>query len=144
MIYKKLEINEHPKGGYLLEAWRPDWDEFLHRPEMMYLSYVPSGETRGPHEHKYQTDYFIFTDPGMFDINLWESGKPDNKRLFCFGGHNPHMLIVPPGVVHGYKNVSKILGLVINLPNMLYKGKNKKFSEDIIRWENDPKNPYVI
>jgi len=109
---------------------------------MMYMSFVPAGEQRGPHMHRDQTDYFIFAGDGMFDIFLWESGKPDEHRKFCFGQHNPHLLIVPPGIVHAYRNVAKVMGLVINLPNRLYKGFDKQEVEDIIRYEDNPEPLY--
>ena len=33
---------------------------------------------------------------------------------------NPRAVIVPKGVVHGYKNVGDIDGMVVNCPNRLY------------------------
>jgi len=47
-------------------------------------------------------------------------------------------------VVHAYKCVSKTNGYVINLPNKLYKGKDKKEEIDEIRWEDNPDSPYKI
>jgi len=47
-------------------------------------------------------------------------------------------------VVHGYKNISDINALSINLPNALYLGKNKEEEIDEIRWEDDINSPYKI
>lgn len=107
---------------------------------MLYLSWTKPEQKRGPHEHLQQTDFFIFPGPGLFTVYLWET--PDEFRMFHFGADNPSWIIIPPRIIHGYKNMSMIDGLVINIPNMLYKGKNKQQREDIIRWEDLPENPY--
>jgi dTDP-4-dehydrorhamnose 3,5-epimerase len=145
VVHKPLTIYQHPKGGYVIEGWRTDQDkETAFIPEMMYLSYIPPGEKRGPHEHVDQTDYFVFAFAGVFDITLWEVGHPDIKSHFHAGEHNPSLLIVPPGIVHAYHNIAKVPGLVINLPDRLYKGFLKQDKEDIIRHEDNPENKYVF
>lgn len=144
VIYKKLEFYNDPRG-YLIECWRSNWIE--PDPEMMYLSWTRPGQKRGPHLHRQQTDIFIFPGPGLFDIFLWEEGKSETHIFFSFGASNPHLLIVPPGIVHAYQNISlngSGHGLVINLPNKLYKGRDKQEEEDIVRFEDMPDNPYVF
>ena len=56
----------------------------------------------------------------------------------------PAMVIVPPGVVHGYKNIGISPGTVINFPNKLFAGERRKEFVDEIRHENDPKSPFRI
>lgn len=63
---------------------------------------------------------------------------------FEAGEAEPTMVIVPPGVVHGYKCVGDKEAYCINLPDKLYKGENKSEEIDEIRWEQDPESPYVI
>jgi dTDP-4-dehydrorhamnose 3,5-epimerase len=60
------------------------------------------------------------------------------------GENNPSLVIVPPGVVHGYKCISDIDALSINLPSKLYKGIQKADEIDEIRWEKRKDSPYVI
>ena len=60
------------------------------------------------------------------------------------GADNPTLVVVPPGVVHGYKCISEVDALCINLPNKLYRGENKSEEVDEIRWEKDPSSPYKI
>jgi dTDP-4-dehydrorhamnose 3,5-epimerase len=50
---------------------------------------------------------------------------------------------VPPGVIHAYKSLSKD-GIVINLPDKLYRGKGKRGKVDEMRHEDDPNSPYRI
>ena len=85
---------------------------------------------------------FIFPGPGLFEVYLWK--KPEEKRIFRFGADQPGLIVIPPGIVHAYKNVSKIPGLVINTPDALYCGYEKQEGEDIVKWENASNNPYIF
>jgi len=103
---------------------------------MAYVSLTRPGITRGPHEHKNQTDYFAFVGPGDFNLVVWDDA---GKSCHLVGESNPCVVIVPPGVVHAYANVSEVDGLVFNAPNQLYKGAGKSWPADEIRYEGDPR-----
>jgi dTDP-4-dehydrorhamnose 3,5-epimerase len=49
---------------------------------------------------------------------------------------------VPPGVVHGYRNVGGKDGLVMNLPNRLFMGPKRAEPVDELRHEIDPASPF--
>ena len=141
VIIKDLVRNED-KRGWLAELWREDQLP-NHLPAMSYISVTNPGMTRGPHEHIYQTDMFFFVS-GSFHLWLWDnrenSPTKGNSEVIQTHWYNMKMVIVPPGVVHAYKSMSN-LGIVINCPNMLYKGTNKEYPVDEIRHEDggDPK-----
>jgi dTDP-4-dehydrorhamnose 3,5-epimerase len=103
---------------------------------------------RGPHVHVAQSDCFVFLGPGSFRLYLWDrrekSATNGEKLEIELGESNPSLVIVPPGVVHGYKCISDVPALSINLPDKLYKGINKAEEVDEIRWEKDPQSPYKI
>ena len=145
VIIKKLKKNIDQRG-WLTEIFREDEDNY--QPVMSYISVTKPGIIRGPHEHKYQSDCFVFVGPGEFELHLWDrrekSSSKDNYLKIIAGENNPLMVIVPPGVVHGYKCISKHDAWSINLPNKLYKGKDKKEEIDEIRWETDQNSPYKI
>ncbi|MEP6922993.1 MAG: dTDP-4-dehydrorhamnose 3,5-epimerase family protein [Pyrinomonadaceae bacterium] len=129
--------------GWLAELFRHDElaEEFY--PAMAYISVTEPGVQRGPHEHVDQADLFCFIGPGNFKIRLWdnrnESDTYRNMMTLFVGADNPQAIIVPKGVVHGYKNVSTIeKGVVINCPNQLFMGKGKKELIDEIRHEDEP------
>ena len=63
---------------------------------------------------------------------------------FVAGEDNPVRVIVPPGVVHAYKCVSDVPGLVLNAPDKLYAGWGKKEKVDEIRHEEDADSKYVL
>src|SRR3989338_11244048 len=102
----------------------------------------------GPHEHKLQNDFFIFIGYGDFMFYLWDnridSPTHGNKMEFIVGESYHSSVIVPPGVVHGYKSISANGSFSINLPDVLYAGKNKKESVDEIRHETDPNSKFKI
>ena len=145
VIIKKLDKYSDERG-WLAEIWRSDELDF--KPTMGYVSLTNPGVVRGPHEHKEQSDCFIFTGPGNFDLYLWENreGKDNYRKLekITVGEDNPVMVIVPPGVVHGYKNVSSVGAYSVNLPNKLYKGEGKQEEIDEIRHEQDVDSPFKI
>lgn len=133
--------------GWLTEVFRNDeLDGF--EPAMCYVSLTLPGVARGPHEHRDQTDYFVFTGPGTFEIHLWDNrpGSPTRgvRQIHTGGDQLPLCVIVPPGVVHGYKNVSDVPGLVINCPDRLFAGEGRQEPVDEIRHEDDPDSLFQI
>ena len=64
-------------------------------------------------------------EPGNFKIMLWDNRSENRTYGNCMvveGGEDTTIIvIVPPGVVHGYKNISdKVMGMVLNYPDKLY------------------------
>jgi len=145
VIIKQLNKFKDDRG-WLTEIYRND--ELDYSPVMGYVSSTKPGIVRGPHEHKLQSDGFVFIGPGNFELHLWDNQKASETKgeylKIEAGENNPVMVIVPPGVVHGYKNISDKDAWCINLPDKLYKGKNKQEEVDEIRWEKDPNSPYKI
>ena len=134
--------------GWLIELFRHDELAAQDHPVMSYLSMTKAGVARGPHEHREQSDLFAFLGPSMFRLYLWDN-RPDSPtyRMSCqydLGESNPTTAIVPPGVVHAYKNIGTTDGIVYNAPNRLYAGIGKKEKVDEIRHENDPESPYKL
>lgn len=132
--------------GWLIEIFRND--EFDFKPAMSYVSLTLPGVVRGPHEHVHQSDCFVFVGPGSFDLHLWDRREDSPTKgeyiKITVGEDNPTMVIVPPGVVHGYKCVSQTPAYSINLPDKLYKGPAKAEEIDEIRWEDNLSSPYHI
>jgi len=145
VIIKKINKNVDSRG-WLAEFYRQD--EMDYRPVMAYISVTKPGVARGPHEHKSQSDGFVFIGPGNFELHLWdrrESSQTNGEYMKIQAGeNNPILVIVPPGVVHAYKNISGVDGWCINLPDKLYRGEGKREEADEIRWEQDENSPYKI
>ena len=140
VVFNKLFKNVDERG-FLIETFRLDALPEGLAPQMSYVSYTEPGVGRGPHEHELQTDCFAFIGPGNFKLYLWDNRKNsstyENKMIVFSGEDNPLFVIVPAGVVHGYKNVSKtVRGMVLNYPDALYRGEGKKQPVDEIRHED--------
>lgn len=136
----------HDDRGWLAELFRHDDLAGEFYPVMSYISFTRPGVQRGPHEHVDQADLFCFIGPSTFDLRLWDN-RIDSPTYNYFmnifvGEENPMAVIVPKGVVHGYKNVGVVDGMVINCPNRLYMGEKKCGPIDEIRHEDDPDTIY--
>ncbi len=138
----------HDDRGWLEELFRSDEIPGEFFPVMSYISMTRAGVTRGPHEHLRQSDLFCFVGPSTFRVYLWDNRKGsatfEQKCVMEFGHDNNALIIVPPGVVHAYRNIGDIDGLTINAPNRLYAGEDKRESVDEIRHEDDPDSPFQI
>lgn len=134
--------------GWLAELWRTDNVPDSIRPVMTYISQTEPGVVRGPHEHVAQTDYFCFLGPGNFKVCLWDNRESsptyDTYQELVVGQDSPTVVVIPEGVVHAYKNVSSVPGVVINCPNQLYAGENYAEEVDEIRHEDDPSSPFKV
>ncbi len=134
--------------GWLLELFRHDELDKEFHPAMAYISMTKPGVTRGPHEHVDQADLFCFLGTSTFRIDMWDN-RSDSPT---YGAHgwleagedNRLFVIVPKGVVHQYRNVGSRDGLVINCPNRLYAGWERRDPVDEIRHEDDPDTPFRV
>ncbi len=123
--------------GWLAELFREDELPADFKPAMGYLSVTHPGVARGPHEHVAQSDGFCFLS-GEFEVTLWENrpNRERSKEVLRLGEGNPAFLVVPPGVVHAYRNMGKEDAFVLNFPDALYAGRGRKQPVDEIRHED--------
>ncbi|MDE2956573.1 MAG: dTDP-4-dehydrorhamnose 3,5-epimerase family protein [Bacteroidota bacterium] len=132
--------------GWLAEIYREDeLADFLH-PVMAYVSMTHAGIARGPHAHDSQTDLFAFFS-GSFRLYLWDN-RPDShtyghRTTVDVGETNPVTVLIPPGVIHAYRNTGSTEAIVLNCPNRLYAGHHRQEPVDEIRYE-DLNNPELM
>jgi len=133
--------------GWLAELFRSDMMSSELYPEMGYLSATFPGKERGPHEHVSQTDRFGFFH-GTYRLFLWDSRKGSStegvRYVADVGASNQVVVSIPPGVVHAYKNIGDDAAFVLNFPNQLYAGKDRKEPVDEIRHEDLPNSPFSL
>ncbi len=146
VLVKNL-VKHVDERGWLSELFRHDEMERGIYPVMAYVSLTFPGIRRGPHEHLKQWDYFCFLGPSNFKVVLWDNRRDSktygNKMVIFAGEDAPRAIAVPPGVVHGYKNIGDKPGLVFNAPNRLYRGWGRVEPVDEVRHEEDPENPFL-
>lgn len=147
VVFDKLTLYKDQRG-WLIELYREDEVAKDFHPVMGYMSMTHAGIARGPHEHREQADLFCFLGPSTFKLYLWDnrtSSKTYQNRIsVLLGEDDPQSVIIPPGVVHAYKNVGSDSGLVYNFPNQLFQGPNRSLPVDEIRHEDDPETIFVL
>ena len=78
---------------------------------------------------------------------MWDN-RPESKTYRVrqiIDIESPRIVVVPPMVVHAYKNTSwSEIGVVMNIPDKLYAGVNKSEPVDEVRFESDPSSPFRI
>jgi dTDP-4-dehydrorhamnose 3,5-epimerase len=134
--------------GWLTELFRHDELAAEFRPAMAYISSTAPGAVRGPHEHVDQADLFCFLGPSNFKLRMWDNraDSPTFRHMMTLvvGADKPQVVVVPKGVVHAYQNVGAVEGIVINCPNRLYMGEQRREPIDEIRHEDDPETIFRI
>ena len=140
-----LPVFNDPRGS-LHELWRSDEIPSGFQPLMACSSWSLPGVQRGPHEHVEQDDYFSFAGPSDFDVALWDArpgaAGPQRGWLIRTGARKPSRIFIPRGVVHGYRNVGNVPGLVVTVVSVLFRGEGRTGPVDEIRHECQPGTPY--
>ena len=108
--------------GRLMEIMRSD-DDLFEKFGQLYMTTAYPGVVKAWHYHKLQDDHFVVLR-GMMKIALYDDrdGSPTNGEVnvFFIGEHNMQMLKIPKLVWHGFKCVSDIEAMVLNIPTELY------------------------
>ena len=146
VIFRSVRRHEDLRGC-LIELFRDDELPEEHRPTMSYVTLTLPGVARGPHEHQQQSDLFLFVGPGDFKLYLWDSRRDSLsykvRQVVMVGESNRQAVIIPPGVVHAYRNIGHVPGLVFNAPNRLYAGWGRSETVDEVRRE-EADDPHVM
>jgi dTDP-4-dehydrorhamnose 3,5-epimerase len=134
--------------GSLHELYRADEIPAGFGPVMACSSWSDAGVARGPHQHVGQDDYFTFAGPSDFRVYLWDdrpgAAGPAKGWFIDTGDQSPAHVYVPRGVVHAYKNIGVVSGLVVTVTSLLFKGAGRKDPIDEIRHELNPQSLYQI
>lgn len=141
-------LTTHLDGrGEVTELWSAPWieREGYVRCEHAYQSATDFGVVKCWHLHALHTDQFTVTrgKVQVVCVDIRE-GSPTFGVLnsFVFGTHHPMILLIPPGVLHGWKALSQPEIIVVNFQSMPYDPSDEfKFPWDCVLsdvWE--PKN----
>ena len=125
VVLKKLKVIPDERGR-LMEMMRSD-DEFFEKFGQVYMTTAYPGVVKGWHYHKIQDDNMVIVK-GMMKIVLYD-GRKESKTYgqineFFLGEHNPCLLHIPKGVLHGFKCISETEAICINVPTEKYNYEN--------------------
>jgi dTDP-4-dehydrorhamnose 3,5-epimerase len=137
---KKLATYADERGA-LTEILRRD-DPIFDGFGQCYFSMSYPGVIRGWHYHKKQTDYFTCVH-GMIKVPLYDrrAGSPTFGEIneFFIGDENRIVVKIPPGVLHGFKNIGLIPCLLVNFPTEPY---NRDDPDEYRTPYDSPEIPY--
>ena len=118
---KKLKVIPDERGR-VMEMLRSD-DEFFTKFGQAYITTAYPGVVKGWHFHRVQTDNFTCI-AGMMKLVLYDSREKSPTKgevnEFFLGVHNPQLVVIPPGVMHGFKCISEVEAMVVNCPTEVY------------------------
>jgi dTDP-4-dehydrorhamnose 3,5-epimerase len=108
--------------GWLTEILRSDDPEFQEFGQV-YVTVAYPGVVKAWHYHKTQTDHFAVV-AGMAKVALYD-GREDSPTKGAvievfMGERNPLLVVIPPGVMHGFKAIGEDRAYLINCPTELY------------------------
>lgn len=119
---KKL-ANMCDDRGTVCEIFRFDWMVSEEPIAYIYQTSTYPGRVKAWHVHRYHTDR-IFVVTGMLQIAMFDdrADSPTTGRIneFFLGELNRGLLVIPPGVYHGWKNIGEKESVVLNLPTEPY------------------------
>jgi dTDP-4-dehydrorhamnose 3,5-epimerase len=135
------EVRNVPKGnGALTEVYRRDWGlDGLPVDQVFQVMMFP-GAVSAWHVHRFTSDR-LFVNHGLIHIVLFDAreGSATYGLLneFRFGSLRPALVVVPPGVWHGIRNLAPEPSLILNLVDQAYR------YEDPDHWRLPQDNPHI-
>lgn len=121
VLTKRLIV--HPdERGRLFEILRAD-DEIFSKFGQVYITTANPGVIKAWHYHKIQTDNFCCV-VGKARLVLYDPrvDSPTRGALceFEIGPQNLELVMIPPGVYHGFQCISDTEAIMINIPTEPY------------------------
>ena len=121
VVVKKLRVIPDERGR-LMEILRSD-DEMFRTFGQVYMTTAYPGVVKGWHYHKKQQDNMAVLR-GMMKIVLYDGRQSSAtfgqvSEIFA-GEFNPVLVHIPAYVYHGFKCISAVEAIVVNIPSELY------------------------
>jgi dTDP-4-dehydrorhamnose 3,5-epimerase len=119
------DLTPHLDGrGEVTELWSRPWmDDGFIVADHVYQSATDHGVVKCWHLHDIHTDQFLVTR-GKLQVTLVDI-RPDSPTFghvnaVFMGSLRPRLLMIPPGVMHGWKALTRPEVIVVNLQSHVY------------------------
>lgn len=121
---KIKEVKSVPRDNRILtEIFRKDWTLDHGVIDQVFQVLLQPNAISGWHAHQFTTDR-LFISMGLIKIALYDArqNSPTYQAIneFRLGVTRPGLVVIPPGVWHGIKNLSSEPGLLLNLVDCAY------------------------
>lgn len=111
------------EDGHVAEVARADWDIIGGPVVQVHTTTTFAGRIRAWGLHQRSTDR-LFVVTGLVRIVVFDgrvdSGSTGAVNEFIVSEKNPGLLVVPPNLYHGWKNIGTTEAVIINMPTELY------------------------
>ena len=109
--------------GHLAEVFRTDWGLTEEPIVQVNLTATFPGRVRAWGIHATTVDR-LFAATGSLNIVCYD-GRPESPTFGCLnefllGGRNQGLVVIPPGVWHGWQNVGADEATIVSMPSNLY------------------------
>jgi dTDP-4-dehydrorhamnose 3,5-epimerase len=102
--------------GFLEEIWRKEWG--FGEADQVFQSTLLPGRISAWHAHARTTDR-LYVASGILQIVLFDAVRRKVNE-FVFGDHRPALVVIPPGIWHGTRNVGTGPARLINVTDRAY------------------------
>jgi len=111
------------EDGHVTEVARASWDIIGGPIVQVHLTTTFPGRHRAWGLHQRSTDR-LFVVSGLVKFAVFD-GRLDSPTYGCvnevtLSEKNPSLLIVPPNLYHGWKNIGSNEAIIINMPTAMY------------------------
>jgi dTDP-4-dehydrorhamnose 3,5-epimerase len=109
--------------GHLTEVYRDDWSLTDAALVQVTMTTTFPGRVRAWGLHRFTIDR-LFAATGSLMIICYDARRSSSTyrsiNEFMLGGRNQGIVVIPPGVYHGWKNVGNDEATIISMPSQLY------------------------
>jgi dTDP-4-dehydrorhamnose 3,5-epimerase len=111
------------EAGHVTEVIRAGWDELDAPVAQVHLTTTLPGRVRGWGIHRVLTDR-LFVAQGMLKLVVFD-GRENSPTLglvneFTLSEMSPGLLVIPPFLYHGWKNIGVNEALLLSMPDKLF------------------------
>jgi dTDP-4-dehydrorhamnose 3,5-epimerase len=126
LIFRPVRPVPH-EDGHLTEVARASWDVIGGPIVQVHVTTTLPGRHRAWGLHQRSTDR-LFVVQGLVKIAVFD-GRLDSPSYgglneFIVSEKNPGLLVIPPNLYHGWKNIGTSEAIIINMPTSMYNYEN--------------------
>ena len=111
------------EDGHVTEVARASWEVLATPIVQVHITTTLPGRVRAWGLHQTSMDR-LFVVSGLVTIAVFDGrdGSPTQGRVntFTVSEKNPGLLLIPPNLYHGWKNIGTSEAVIINMPDRMY------------------------
>lgn len=111
------------EDGHVTEVARADWDVLGNPLVQVHITTTFQGRVRAWGLHQRITDR-LFVVSGLVKIVIFDGRKGSDTEgrvnEVVVSEKNPGLIIIPPNLFHGWKNIGTTEAVIINMPDRMY------------------------